>query len=147
AEYKRLKGVVARLALAHRTVPAIEKALDVEAERLGIAARPDAKTIRRWLKELRTGDTSGSWVPLASPDPGQAARVLPVLAEAVRTGGLELWLTDDQADLIDRIVLAVSTIPPSWALPLGLGFQWALANGCDTRGLDLTLALKPWESV
>src|SRR5829696_4148169 len=94
-QYKRLRDEVARLALAHTTVPAVLNALAADAERLGVDPYdlPNKRTIGRWLKDIRTSDTSVQWVPLADADPGRAARVLPVLAEALTSGGEERWLS------------------------------------------------------
>jgi hypothetical protein len=149
AQYKRLKDEVALLALVHSTPSAILNALVDDADRLGIdlPKLPDERTIRNWLKEIRTCDTSGPWSPMAA-DPGQAKRVLPVLAEAVRSGGEKRWLTRDQAALADRVVLLAPTIPPRWAWALALGYQWARENKLNTQqGLDLMLAFQPWRSV
>jgi len=118
------------------------------AERLGIGPEdvPDERTIRRWLKEIRTDDRSEPWAPMAA-DPGQAKRVLPVLAEAVMSGGEKQWLSRDLAMFIDRVVLLAPTIPPQWAWALARAYQWARANKTNTQALDLTLTLRPWERV
>src|SRR5215207_4068703 len=112
---RRLKDEVALIALTHRTASSIVNELVKNAERLGIGPEdvPDERTIRRWLKEIRTDDRSEPWAPMAA-DPGQAKRVLPVLAEAVMSGGEKQWLSRDLAMFIDRVVLLAPTIPPQW---------------------------------
>lgn len=145
---KRLKEEVGLLALTHSTASGVLNELIANADRLGIDSDdvPEERTIRRWLKEIRTSDTSPPWSPMAA-DRDQAERVLPVLREVVTAGGEKLWLSQDLATLVDQVVFLAPSIPPRWAWALARAYQWARANKTNIQTLDLTLTLRPWERV
>jgi hypothetical protein len=103
---------------------------------------PSARAVSDWIERgVIRGDPSGIW-SLAGASPGEAARVLPVLAAVIeRTEGRRTFLTTAEAAMVARVSEAAPDLPPWQTYQLAHRY---IDAGSATEDLDQLLAFAPW---
>lgn len=112
------------------------------------------RQLKRHIAQLRkgqaaraSGDQPGDPWRLSEATAAEAARVLPVLAEAAaRTQGRRLQLSAAEAGKVSMILQAAQDLAPGWALRLATKYLLRQSDGLPTASLDLLLAFAPWRS-
>ena len=104
---------------------------------------PAPRTVQKYVRELKSIDTSGPWKPFQSEEDAETTRyLLDVLAQlANRTR--RSHLTMGTVDVLKVIHKAAPDLPKFAAYRLAGTYQ---LRGGSTEDLDLLLAFAPWRS-
>jgi hypothetical protein len=104
------------------------------------------KTVQRMVRDFRGSGSSEPWSFLTA-DADEAALVIDVVAWGVAVTWGRYRPFKEEATWIARVRTAVPDIPVDWALYVAGGY-WLLSkqSSPDSRALDHTLGIRPWES-
>jgi hypothetical protein len=139
---------VESLALDGLTATQILYKLDVSQARglIEVDKLPDLRTIQRWVKALRTVDSSGRW-RLSPADGGGARFVLAARAEVLTaTEGRISEVTNETASWLLAVHAVAPDLDPLSAHRVSRLYQARTDQGLDTGYIDVWLGLAPWRS-
>ena len=134
-----------RLALQGNSPAQIDALL--ERDGFYVGWRPSKRTIERRVREVVPEDTSERWSVLED-NVDQLQYVSYVQRWLLHRTDGRVWLTINQADLLDRIFTLAGYVPEPWAWALALAYQAAWAREeKDLRCLDSALLEKVWTAL